>query len=67
MNRKLYAIFLAAVVLALIFLMGCGGSSHKTTTTPPPPATTPYAFYLSGQEEINQGPRRYLYTLSRVP
>jgi len=59
MNRKLYGIFLAPVFLALSFLMGCGSSSHKTTTTPPPPATTPFAFYLSGQEAINSGPNYY--------
>jgi hypothetical protein len=61
MNRKLYGIFLAAVFLALSFLMGCGGSSSSTTTTPPPPppATSAFAFYLSGQEAINEGPNYY--------
>ncbi|MFZ0299825.1 MAG: hypothetical protein WAM13_15850 [Candidatus Sulfotelmatobacter sp.] len=54
MNRKLYAVSLAAVFLAINFLMGCGSSSHSTTTTPPPPppTTTPYAFYLSGQDTL---------------
>ncbi len=54
MNRKLYAVSLAAVFLAINFLMGCGSSSHSTTTPPPPPppTTTPYAFYLSGQDTL---------------
>jgi hypothetical protein len=62
MNRKLYGIFLAAVFMALSFLTGCGGSSSSTTTPPPPPpppSTSSFAFYLSGQEAINQGPNYY--------
>ncbi|MGB6026671.1 MAG: hypothetical protein WBG40_15865, partial [Candidatus Sulfotelmatobacter sp.] len=60
MNRKLYAISLAAVFLAISFLTSCSSSSSSTTPPPPPPpTTTPYAFYLSGQEEINDGPNYY--------
>jgi hypothetical protein len=52
MNRKLYAISLAAVFLAISFLTSC--SSSSSTPPPPPPATTtPFAFYLSGQEAPN--------------
>ncbi|MGA9545251.1 MAG: hypothetical protein WBQ85_16865 [Candidatus Sulfotelmatobacter sp.] len=58
MNRKLYAISLAAVFLAISFLTSCSSSSSSTHTTPPP-TTTPFAFYLSGQEEINEGPNYY--------
>ncbi|MFZ0137178.1 MAG: hypothetical protein WAK89_08975, partial [Candidatus Sulfotelmatobacter sp.] len=60
MNRKLYAISLAAVFLAISFLTSCSSSSSSTTPPPPPPVTTtPFAFYLSGQEEINDGPNYY--------
>ncbi len=58
MNRKLYGISLAAVFLAISFLTSCSSSS-STHTTPPPVSTTPFAFYLSGQEEINDGPNYY--------
>jgi hypothetical protein len=54
MNRKLYGISLAAVFLALSFLMGCGSSSHHTTP-PPPASSTPFAFYLSGQDGLPAG------------
>jgi hypothetical protein len=58
MNRELYAISLAAVFLAISFLTSCSSSS-SSHTTPPPPTTTPFAFYLSGQEEIADGPNYY--------
>lgn len=48
MNRKLYGIFLAAVFGASSFLTSCSSSSHKTITTP-------YAFYLSGQDTLPAG------------
>ncbi len=51
MNRKLYGISLAAVFLAVSFLTSCSSSSHSHTT-PPPPAATPFAFYLSGQDNL---------------
>ncbi len=53
MNRKLYGIFFAAAFLASSFLTSCSSSSSSTHTTPPPPSTTPFAFYLSGQEAPN--------------
>ncbi|MGA8500947.1 MAG: hypothetical protein WB683_05320 [Candidatus Sulfotelmatobacter sp.] len=59
MNRKLYAISLAAVFLAISFLTSCSSSSSTTPPPPPPASTTPFAFYLSGQEEINEGPNYY--------
>ncbi|MGA2375241.1 MAG: hypothetical protein ABSF72_06955 [Candidatus Sulfotelmatobacter sp.] len=51
MNRKLYGISLAAVFLAISFLTSCSSSS-SSHTTPPPPSTTPFAFYLSGQDTL---------------
>jgi hypothetical protein len=52
MNRKLYGIFLAAGFLASSFLTSCSSSSNSHII-PPPPATTPFAFYLTGQEAPN--------------
>jgi hypothetical protein len=52
MNRKLYGILLATVFSTLGFLTSCSSSSNSHIT-PPPPATTPFAFYLNGQEAPN--------------
>jgi hypothetical protein len=51
MNRKLYGISLASVFLAISFLTSCSSSS-SSHTTPPPVSTTPFAFYLSGQDTL---------------
>jgi len=60
MNRKAYGILLAVSFLASSFLTSCSSSSSTTTTTTPPPvAGTPFAFYMSGQESINEGPNFY--------
>jgi hypothetical protein len=61
MNRKLYGGLLATVFLALSFLTSCSSSSSSTTPPPPPPppTTTNFAFYLSGQEAIDDGPNYY--------
>jgi hypothetical protein len=57
MNRKAYGILISASFLASSFLTGC--SSSSSTPPPPPTATTPFAFYLSGEEAINEGPNFY--------
>jgi hypothetical protein len=53
MNRKLYGISLAAVFLAISFLTSCSSSSSTPPPPPPPASTTPFSFYLSGQEAPN--------------
>jgi hypothetical protein len=52
-NRTLYGALLATLFLAVSFLTSCSSSSHTTTTPPPPPSTTPFAFYLSGQDDLS--------------
>ncbi|MGA7078775.1 MAG: hypothetical protein WBQ43_00175 [Terriglobales bacterium] len=55
MNRKAYlSILLAVIFMAFAFLTGCSSS----TATPPATGTT-YVFYLTGLENINEGPNFY--------
>jgi hypothetical protein len=54
MNRKAYGILLVLTFLAVGFLTSCSSNSGSIIVP-----TTPYAFYLSGTEAINDGPNFY--------
>ncbi len=57
MNRKLFGILLATVFLTLGFLTSCSSSGNGI----PIKQTTPFAFYLSGQDTLPAGSGNIAY------
>jgi hypothetical protein len=60
MNRQPHCILLAAILLALSFLMSCSSSSTPVVT-PPPVVTSNLVFYLSGADTLPAGSGNYAF------